>query len=69
MVITDQRDFPHISSQVDNKKLKPAGKVKILCLTIDHKKYPCITPIMFRTRFGFVFNWYIIQSERYFTSV
>ena len=29
MVITNQRDFPRISSQVDNKKLKPVEKRKI----------------------------------------
>ena len=38
MVIIDQREFPHISSQVYNKKLKPVEKLKILSVIIDHKK-------------------------------
>ena len=38
MVITDQRDFHHISSQVDNKELKPVEKLKIMSVIIDHTK-------------------------------
>ena len=37
MVTTDQRDFPHISSQVDNKELKHVEKLKIFSVNIDHK--------------------------------
>ena len=38
MVITDQGDFSHVSGQVDNKELKLVEKLKILSVTIDHKK-------------------------------
>ena len=30
MVITNPREFPHISSQVDNKKLKPVEETKLI---------------------------------------
>ena len=35
MVITIQKNFPHISSQVDNKELKPVEKLKTLNVIID----------------------------------
>ena len=38
MVITHQRDFPHISSQVENKKPKPVENLKILSAIIEPKK-------------------------------
>ena len=38
MVTTNQRGFPHISIQIDNKELKLVEKLKILAVDIDHKK-------------------------------
>ena len=38
MVITNERDFPHISSQVDNEKLKSVEKLKILSVIFSSQK-------------------------------
>ena len=64
MVIADQRDFTHISSQVDIKGLKPVEELKILSLINDCKKMiHASLQLYFEQGFGFVFNGYIIESE------
>ena len=37
MIITNQRDFPHVSIQISNQELEPAEKVKFLGVFIDNK--------------------------------
>ena len=37
MIITNQRDFPHVSIQINNQELAPAIKVKFFSVFIDIK--------------------------------
>ena len=69
MMIINQRDFLHISSQGDNKKLKPLEKLKILSIIIDHIKLSLHHSNYVSYKVWFCVQWVYYRERKYFSSV